>query len=115
MGIELKIDRLGKEERNRRRIDEKGRKIRRGEEYNIIYNSSIIIVMYITPNVKLQTLKPRNINPTRYAPNINNHSPSKHQKLNTYKYAPHTSTIHSDKTCGVELSDLEYWKDLKRI
>ena len=51
--------------------------------------------MYITPYVK-----PEHITPAR---NINNLSPARNINRTRYKYAPHTSTIHSDKTCGVRI------------
>jgi hypothetical protein len=64
------------------KIDRLGRsRENRREEKSIIYNNSICII--VTPNVK------------RSKPSTS----SKHKP--GYKYAPHTSTIHSDRTCGV--------------
>jgi hypothetical protein len=65
-----------------RKIKERKRRI---EEYSIRYNNSIYHLM-------------SNQNTTQ---KLNQYTP---QNLNQYTSTHHTSTIHSDRTCGVELS-----------
>ena len=66
-------------------------------EYSIRYVSTDTYRMNIGKEERGR--REQKIDEYNIKPNVNNHSPA--QKLNTYKYQSHTSTIHSDKTCGV--------------